>query len=73
MGHVRCPNICRRVFMTVLNIYIIGTVLAVPYFNWQYASQNGFMEWLVFGEVVATLKAPIWPYFVFRMGTPTLQ
>lgn len=37
----------------------------VPYFNWQYAKQHGFVNWLLLGEVVPTLKAIVWPYFVF--------
>jgi hypothetical protein len=37
---------------------------AVPYFNCQYAKDHGFLAWLLLGEIVPTLKATVWPYFV---------
>lgn len=36
-----------------------------PYYNWQYAKKNGFIKWLILGEVVATIKSTVWPYFMF--------
>lgn len=36
-----------------------------PYYNWQYAKEHGFIKWLFFGEIVATLKSTAWPCFVF--------
>jgi len=35
-----------------------------PYYNWNYARTNGFVKWLFFGEVIATAKAIIWPYYI---------
>jgi hypothetical protein len=43
---------------------LVGFVF-VPYYNWQYAREHGFVDWLFFGEIVPTAKAAVWPYFVF--------
>ena len=45
-------------------IYAIGAMIAIPYYNWQYAKGHGFISWLVFGEVIATLKALFWPVWL---------
>jgi len=47
----------------VITVYFIGTVISVPYFNWCYARDNGFVSWLFFGEIVATAQATIWPVY----------
>jgi hypothetical protein len=44
--------------------YMVGFMVALPYFNWQYAQEYGFIKWIFFGEVVATVKGVVWPYFV---------
>ncbi|MEQ8786219.1 MAG: hypothetical protein RIC55_07965 [Pirellulaceae bacterium] len=58
----------RKVLSSVVTLlvygYFIGVVLATPYFNWCYARDNGFFNWVFFGEVVATAKAFVWPYYV---------
>ena len=54
----------------VFGAYFLGAMAAVPYFNWQYARDNGFMSWLFFGEVVGTAKGIAWPYYVFQTRTP---
>jgi len=45
--------------------FLISSVIFLPYYNWQYAKEHGFAKWLVFGEIVPTGKAYVWPYFVF--------
>ena len=50
----------------LLSIYILSQIIMIPYFNWQYAQKNGFMNWLLLGEVVATAKAFVWPWYIFR-------
>lgn len=45
--------------------YVIGIVLAMPYYNWIYARDHGFLKWVFFGEIVATVKAVIWPVWFF--------
>ncbi len=34
------------------------------YFNWVYATTKGFISWLFFGEVVATLQGFLWPIYL---------
>lgn len=53
----------RNIGLAVWYIYFLSMMLAVPYFNWGYAKEHGFMSWLVFGEVIATAKSLIWPYY----------
>jgi hypothetical protein len=53
----------RNIGLAVFYIYFLSMMLAVPYFNWGYAKEHGFMSWLVFGEVIATAKSLIWPYY----------
>lgn len=51
----------------IIGIYfVLSTVVFVPYFNWTYARDHGFVKWILLGEVVATAKAFGWPFFVFR-------
>jgi hypothetical protein len=40
--------------------------IAIPYYNYRYAQRHGFLSWLIFGEVVATSQAMVWPVFVFK-------
>lgn len=44
-------------------------IFSVPYYNWTYAKENGFVKWLVFGELVATGKGIIWPYYFLSKKT----
>lgn len=54
-------------FLTVLiGIYVVGMMISVPYLNWQYAKQNGFVKWILLGEIVPTLQSAIWPYYIFE-------
>ena len=53
----------RSIGFAVCYIYLGVTFLATPYFNWRYAVEHGFGSWLFFGEVIATAKAAIWPYY----------
>ena len=45
-------------------IWIIGVVITVPYYNWQFAQQHGFAAWMFFGEIIPTIKAIFWPIYV---------
>jgi hypothetical protein len=64
----------RRLISKILNIavglYMLALIVAVPYFNWQYAQEHGFMRWFFFGEFVATAKGFAWPYFVAMRFSP---
>lgn len=50
----------------IFGAYILSvTMVFTPYYNWQYAKSFGVVKWILFGEVIATAKAVVWPYFVF--------
>jgi hypothetical protein len=53
------------IISVILVPYFASVGIFSIYYNWQYAQKHGFWEWIFFGEVVATFKAFIWPYFVF--------
>lgn len=54
----------------VFSLYMITVCLAGAYFNWQFAKANGFVNWLLFGEIVPTMKATVWPYYAFKNAPP---
>lgn len=60
-----------RALVLIVTLYLIFTgIFVVPYYNWRYARDNGFVSWLLMGEVVATAKALVWPYFaLFNTST----
>ncbi len=47
-------------------IYLIGVSLSTAYFNYEFAVKYGFVSWLLLGEIVATLKAVIWPLYLLH-------
>ena len=62
----RVASLSRQFVQFVLVLYFAAAGLVfIPYYNWQYARDRGFASWLLFGEVVPTAKALVWPYFVF--------
>lgn len=50
---------------TLFAIYGISVMIMATYYNWKYAVEHGFVSWLFLGEIVATAKALVWPFFVF--------
>ena len=56
----------RKILAVAVGLYILAAMVAVPYFNWQYAQAQGFVRWLFLGELVATAKGLAWPYFVAK-------
>ncbi len=53
-----------KILAVAAGLYMLAAMVIVPYLNWQYAQEHGFVSWLLFGEVVATAKGLAWPYFV---------
>jgi len=47
----------------LFSIYLLSCGLAATYFNYEFANSNGFMSWLMLGEVSSTFKGLIWPYY----------
>ena len=48
----------------VFIIYLIIAGIMGAYFNWLYAVEHGFIAWLFFGEIIASLKGLAWPLFI---------
>ena len=54
-----------KILITIAVIYGISVAIFGVYYNWLYANENGFLAWLFFGEIIASLKAVVWPLFEF--------
>lgn len=61
-------RVLNNIATLLYSIYIIGFVIMLPYYNWQFARDNGFIAWLLLGEIAPTGKAIAWPYFVAKSG-----
>jgi hypothetical protein len=58
----------------IFGAYVVSvTMVFTPYYNWQYAKSFGVVKWVLFGEVIATAKAVVWPYFVFGQTGGTVS
>ncbi len=53
--------------MGLLIAYGISVGIFTLYYNYLYAIEHGFLAWVFFGEIVATLKALVWPLFEFNI------
>ena len=53
-----------KILIAIAIIYGISVAIFGVYFNWLYANENGFFAWLFFGEIIASLKALVWPFFI---------
>ena len=49
----------------MLAYLFVAMAIMVPYYNYQFARDHGFLSWFLLGEIVPTAKALVWPYFVF--------
>lgn len=56
-----------KILVGILIAYGISVGLFGLYYNYLYAVENGFFAWLFFGEIVASLKALVWPLFEFKI------
>lgn len=52
--------------MAIQTYFLISIMIFTPYLNWKYANENGFIKWLLFGEIAATWQAAIWPYYLYE-------
>src|SRR5262245_49680600 len=55
-----------KVASMLLSVYMLSATVAAAYYNWEYARTNGFLRWALFGEIVPTARALVWPYFVLH-------
>ena len=56
-----------KILIAIAVIYGISVAIFGVYYNWLYANENGFLAWLFFGEIIASLKAIVWPLFEFNI------
>lgn len=49
----------------LFSAYFSVVMFTVPYYNWRYASENGFVKWLLLGEIVPTFQGLVWPYTMY--------
>ena len=67
VGYNIMNKILMGILVGILVIYGISVGIFIIYYNWLYANENGFISWLFFGEVIASLKALVWPLFEFNI------
>ena len=46
-------------------LYAIGVMFYGALFEWAYAREHGFLNWLLLGWFIPSLKAIIWPLYAF--------
>jgi len=63
----------KNILIIILILYSYSLFIFIPYFNYNYAVNNGFTKWLLLGEVVSTGKAIIWPYFIFSADNKNVK
>ena len=56
-----------NIFYFVIYAYLASAGMAALYFNYLYAVNNGFVAWLLFGELIATFQGFIWPLYYFQI------
>lgn len=55
-----------KILYIAVGLYMLAAMVAVPYFNWQYVHEFGFVRWVFLGGFVATARGLAWPYFVTK-------
>ena len=60
----------QKLLSLFLSLYMASVGIAAAYYNWEYARANGFLSWVILGEIAPTAKAVVWPYFVLHRGSP---
>ena len=56
-----------KILIAFAILYGISVAIFGIYYNWLYANEHGFAAWLFFGEIIASLKALVWPLFEFNI------
>jgi hypothetical protein len=59
-------NSATKLLTSLFVLYVWSATLAAVYFNWQFAKENGFLRWILLGELVPSAKALVWPYFALH-------
>ena len=56
-----------KILTFIIIVYLISVGVFGIYYNYLYANEHGFLAWVFFGEIVASLKALVWPLFEFNI------
>ena len=56
-----------KILTFIIVAYLISVGVFGIYYNYLYANEHGFLAWVFFGEIVASLKALVWPLFEFNI------
>jgi|TARA_Y100000310_G_C20364512_1_gene660531 hypothetical protein len=56
-----------KLLIGLLIVYGISVGIFGLYYNYLYAQEHGFVAWIFFGEIIASLKAVVWPLFEFNI------
>lgn len=54
----------KNIGYTILCIYGFTVMLFTLYFEYLYAREHGFVNWIFFGFIIPALKGVIWPIIV---------
>lgn len=58
-----------KILIFLFSIYLLGTGLSFPYFSYTYIRSKGIASYLIGGELYATFKSSLWPYFLITHFT----
>lgn len=58
-------SIAKMIGYAMFAIYALGALVLTPYNNYMFAKTHGFLSWIFFGEIIATLQALFWPAWFF--------
>ena len=56
-----------KILIGLFIVYGISVGIFGLYYNYLYAQEHGFVAWIFFGEIIASLKAVVWPLFEFNI------
>lgn len=50
----------------ILQFYCAISIILTPYNNWKYAKEQGFVKWLILGQIEPTIDSFSWPYHFYK-------
>ena len=50
--------------LMLLVVHVIGGMISFIVFSYQYVKDQGFISWLLFGEIIPGLKSIVWEVFL---------
>ena len=53
----------QKIGLALVFVYATVAGFSALYFNYRVAQTRGFIYWVMFGEVEATIRGALWPYF----------